>query len=309
MRARVRGRFAPSPTGPLHLGNVRSALLGWLHARALGGEFCLRLEDLDPARCRPEHAEGQQRDLAYLGLDWDGEVLVQSRRQGHYDAALERLRARGLVYPCTCSRAEVARAASAPHAGEDGPVYPGTCRPGPSHPGRPEALRFRVPPGVVRFEDALAGPQAQDVAQAVGDFVVRRADGVASYQLAVVVDDAASGVTHVLRGDDLLSSTPRQALLMEALGYPRPAWVHVPLLLGEDGQRLAKRDGALTVEGLRARGVSGPAIVGLLAKWSGLGDGAPVTPRELVAGFDLQKLRREPTVVRTAELAALERAR
>lgn len=302
-----RGRFAPSPTGRLHLGNARSALLGWLQARAAGGEFLLRIEDLDPERSRPELIEPLKRDLDFLGLDWDGPVWRQSQRAAIYDQALARLAALGRVYPCSCSRAEIARAASAPHAGEDGPVYPGTCRGGGATPGRPTSLRFRVEPGVVRFVDRLRGELAQDVERQVGDFLVRRADGVASYQLAVVVDDAAAGVTDVLRGDDLLASTPRQLLLLRALGCPAPSYAHVPLLLQADGKRLAKREGALTVAGLRQMGVSAERLVGLLARWSGLGDGAPVSARDLVAGFSLQRVRREPTVVSEAEVEALGR--
>jgi glutamyl-tRNA synthetase len=303
--AAVVGRFAPSPTGRLHLGNLRSALLGWLSVRARGGRFLLRIEDLDEARCRPEAVDGLFRDLEALGLDWDGPVLKQSARGEVYREALEQLRREGRVYPCTCSRAEVARAASAPHVGEDGPVYPGTCRAGATmKPGRAAALRFLVPEGVVRFCDALRGPVEQDVARAVGDFVVQRSDGVASYQLAVVVDDAASGVTEVLRGDDLLTSTPRQLLLLDALQLPAPAYTHVPLVVQPDGKRLAKRDGATTAAGLLARGVSGPAIVGLLAAWSGLGDGQPITPRELLPGFSLAQVRRTPSVVDEAALEA-----
>lgn len=304
--APVVGRFAPSPTGRLHLGNVRSALLGWLQARAAGGQFLLRIEDLDPDRSRPEAVDGILEDLAFLGLDWDGPVWRQSQRGAAYDEALRALEAKGLVYPCWCSRAEIARAASAPHVGEEGPVYPGTCRDSAHEkPGRAPALRFRVPAGVVRFDDLVHGPVAQDVAAQVGDFVVRRVDGVASYQLAVVVDDAAQGVTDVLRADDLLSSTPRQLLLYQALGLRPPRFAHVPLLLQPDGKRLAKREGATTVAGLREAGVRAEAVVGLLAKWSGLADGRPVPARDLVPGFSLHRVRREPTVVAPAELDAL----
>jgi glutamyl-tRNA synthetase len=306
MTAPARGRFAPSPTGRLHLGNLRSALLGWLDARARGGEFLLRLEDLDPDRSKGEAAEGILEDLAWLGLDWDGPVWRQSQRARAYDGAVEQLRSAGRAYPCWCSRAEVARAASAPHAGEDGPVYPGTCRAGPApRPGRAPAVRFVAEPGVERFVDEVKGPLEQDVARTVGDFVIRRADGVASYQLAVVVDDAAAGITRVLRADDLVSSTPRQLQLYRALGLQPPAWAHVPLLVHEDGTRLAKREGALTAASLRQRGVRPQALVGLLAKWSGFGDGRPVAPRDLVAGFSLTGLRRGPTVVTGAELEGL----
>lgn len=298
------GRFAPSPTGRLHLGNARSALLGWLQARAAGGRFLLRVEDLDPERSRPEAIDWLFEDLTFLGLDWDGEVLRQSHRAAAYDEALAALQTRGLVYPCWCSRAEVARAATAPHLGDEGPIYPGTCRDGATpKPGRAPALRFRVPPGVVTFDDLLCGQVSQDVATHVGDFVVRRMDGVASYQLAVVVDDAAQGVTHVLRGDDLLSSTPRQLLLYRALGLPEPRFAHVPLLLQPDGRRLAKREGASTVAGLRDAGLSAEAIVGRLAKWSGLGDGSPVRADALVSRFSLDALPRTPTVVDEANFA------
>lgn len=293
-----RGRFAPSPTGRLHLGNARSALLGWLWARSEGGEFLLRIEDLDPDRCKPVFTDGILEDLQWLGLDWDGPVWRQSERGAVYDEALARLAQSGRAYRCWCSRAEVARAASAPHPGEEGPVYPGTCRAGGApKPGREPSWRFLVSPGVERFDDALHGVVSQDVSREVGDFVIRRIDGVASYQLAVVVDDALSGITHLLRGEDLLSSTARQLQLQRALGYPAPTYAHVPLLMQADGKRLAKRDGASTVAGLRALGWSPQRVLGQLAAWSGLGDGAPVSARELVPGFSLAKVKRTPTVV------------
>jgi glutamyl-tRNA synthetase len=293
----MRGRFAPSPTGLLHLGNARSALLGWLQARAAGGEFLLRIEDLDPDRCRPHFIDALYRDLEWLGLDWDGPVVRQSERAQVYREALGVLEAKNLTYFCTCSRADLQRAASAPHEGEDGPIYPGTCRNGVTQPGRPASVRFRARGGPIQFTDLVHGSYAQNVAQQVGDFVVRRADGVASYQLAVVVDDAAQGITHVLRGDDLLSSTPRQLQLLEALGSRPPQYAHVPLLLGEDGRRLAKRDGAVTVAHHRERGGSSAPLIGLLAKWSGLGNGEPLSARELVKDFTLEKISRSPVVV------------
>jgi glutamyl-tRNA synthetase len=299
------GRFAPSPTGLLHLGNARSALLGWLWARREGGRFLVRVEDLDPERSRAHFIAAALEDLAWLGLDWDGEVWRQSARGEAYRAALEKLKASGLAYPCSCTRAEVARAASAPHPGEDGPVYPGTCRQRPTRPDRAFAWRFRVPPGVTRFSDAVHGPTEQDVAAQVGDFVVQRADGVASYQLAVVVDDAAQGVTHVLRADDLLGSTPRQLLLLQALGLPAPAYAHVPLLLGPDGQRLAKREGHWTLAGLRAGGATPEAVVGFLAHSCGLGDSGPLTARALVEDFSLGRLSRQATPTSAEALAAL----
>lgn len=299
-----RGRFAPSPTGRLHLGNVRSALLGWLQARSAGGEFLLRIEDLDPDRSKPEHTEGIFEDLRWLGLDWDGPVMKQSERGAAYEAALSQLKRAGRVYPCWCSRQDIARAASAPHVGEDGPVYPGTCRgrsEAPPH-ARPPALRFRVEPGVERFIDALHGEQTQDVAAAVGDFVLRRFDGVPSYQLAVVVDDAAQNISDVLRADDLLGSTARQLQLYRALKLEPPRFAHVPLLVGPDGHRLAKRFGALTVAALREKGFSPERVLGRLAQWSGLGDGSPVSLETLREGFSLQRVRREPAVVTEAEL-------
>jgi glutamyl-tRNA synthetase len=286
----------------LHLGNARSALLGWLQARAVGGEFLLRIEDLDPDRAKPEHVDALYRDLEWLGLTWDGPVLKQSQRSDVYREALGALEAKGLTFFCTCSRADLLRAASAPHEGEEGPVYPGTCRNGVTQPGRPASVRFRARGGPTRFVDGVHGPYEQDVARAVGDFVVRRADGVASYQLAVVVDDAAQGVSDVLRGDDLLSSTPRQLQLFEALGHAPPRYAHVPLLMNEDGRRLAKREGAVTVAHHRERGAGPEALVGRLAKWSGLSDGRPVRALELVEGFSLEKVSRAPVVVVASEI-------
>jgi glutamyl-tRNA synthetase len=304
-----RGRFAPSPTGRIHLGNARSALLGWLQARAAGGRFLLRIEDLDRARCRPQFLEELYRDLAWLGLDWDEPPLIQSQRDDVYREALEKLERAGRIYPCFCTRAEIARAASAPHGlGEEGPRYPGTCAGLDSEAvaerarTRVPALRFRTAPGEWCFEDGLHGRSCQDVATGVGDFVVRRNDGVASYQLAVVVDDAASGITDVLRGDDLLSSTPRQLQIHEALGLEPPRFWHVPLVLGEDGKRLAKREGAFAIAELRERGPPVERVLGLLAAWSGLGDGGPVSLEELVARFHPERLPRSPVVAPEASL-------
>lgn len=288
-----RGRFAPSPTGRLHLGNVRSALLGWLWARSEGGEFWLRIEDLDPERSKPAFTDAIFQDLEWLGLPWDGPVWKQSERAQVYADALQTLEKQGLAYRCWCSRAEVARAASAPHVGEDGPVYPGTCRDGGApKPGRNPAWRFRTEPGVTRFHDALCGEIAQDVSREVGDFVIQRIDGVASYQLAVVVDDARSGITHVLRGEDLLASTPRQLLLQRALGYAQPLYAHVPLMMDAEGKRLAKRDGPSTVAGLRELGWAPERVVGLLAGSCGLNDGSPISAAELVTNFSLSRIRR-----------------
>jgi glutamyl-tRNA synthetase len=279
---------------------VRSALLGWLHARSEGGEFHLRIEDLDLPRCRPEYTDALLKDLEWLGLDWDGPVLKQSERGQLYREALGVLQAKGLTFFCTCSRADLARAASAPHEGEEGPIYPGTCREGPTKPRHPASVRFCARGGETSFVDLVHGRYTQDVAKAVGDFIVRSADGIAAYQLAVVVDDAATGITHVLRGDDLLSSTPRQLQLYEALGLTAPRFAHVPLLLDGAGKRMAKRDGASTVAWFREAGRDPRELIGRLARWSGLGGGEPVSARDLVAGFSLEKISRTAAVVRDA---------
>ena len=316
-----RGRFAPSPTGPLHLGNARTALLAWLAARAERSSFVMRVEDLDGPRVRPGLETLILSELRWLGLDWDEGPDVggprapyrQSERRASYQAALDRLRADGAVYPCFCSRAEIAAASRAPHGpGDEGPRYPGTCRGlSPAEVAdharrRPPAWRLRAEAGEVAFEDGVHGRRAFDVAAEVGDFVVARADGVAAYQLAVVVDDAAMGIEEVVRGDDLLSSTARQLLLYRALSLPPPRFAHVPLVVGEDGARLAKRHGALSVGELRARGVDPRRVAGLLAALSGLAGGdLPIDPRQLVDGFSLSRLPRGPAVLRQEVLAAL----
>lgn len=313
-RGRIAGRFAPSPTGDLHLGNARTALLAWLHARAGGGRFILRMEDLDAGRVRDEYYETQLRDLRWLGLDWDegpdvggpDGPYLQSERRDLYAAALDRLGTSGSLYECFCSRREIVEAASAPHGGDDeGPCYPGTClhvgdeeRRRRHARGAASALRFRTPSGPVAFHDLLQGEVVFDPAREVGDFVVRRKDGVAAYQLAVVVDDAAMRITHVVRGADLLSSTARQILLYRALDLPPPAWVHVPLLLGGDGERLAKRHGAPSLRELRESGARPERVVGLLARSCGLlKEGEDALPPELLQGFSLDRLPREPTVL------------
>jgi glutamyl-tRNA synthetase len=314
-----RGRFAPSPTGELHLGNARTALLAWLWARSEGGAFVMRVEDLDRPRVRPGLAQRQLRELAWLGLDWDegpdAETLaergpqgpyVQSARGHFYDAAIERLRQGGHIYECFCSRAEVA-AASAPHGPQDeGPRYPGTCA-ALSEAQRAErartrkpSLRLRVPPGPVGFTDLLAGPQRFDPQAEVGDFVLQRADGIHSYQLAVVVDDAAMAITQVLRGADLLSSTARQLVLYRLLGLPEPRWAHAPLVLAPDGQRLSKRDRAVSLSALRAAGADPARLVANLASMSGIGRGQPAcAPADLVHTFALDRVPRDPALVRT----------
>ena len=242
------GRFAPSPTGPLHLGSLVAAVGSWLHAKRAGGRWLVRMEDIDTPRVVPGSAEEILSALARYGLESDGEVVWQSRRTNLYEDAVETLRARGLVYDCACSRADLQRAASAPLGRE--PVYPGTCR-GGLPPGKvARAIRFRVPDEVIAFNDLLSGHVEEKVGESTGDFVVRRADGLFAYQLAVVIDDAEQGVTQVVRGADLLTSTPRQIALQRALGYPTPEYAHLPLVLDDDGSKLGKRGGALPLPSL-----------------------------------------------------------
>lgn len=307
---KIRGRFAPSPSGHMHLGNAWTALLAWLQARSAGGAVVLRVEDLDPDRSRPEYTAQLMSDLAWLGLDWDEGPDIggphapycQDERRHLYQAALDSLAARGLVYPCFCTRAEIRASASAPHLGEDEGAYPGTCRPdrggeGRQRPGRTPALRLAVPDETVSFTDGCHGPVAHNLA-AAGDFIIRRADGVHAYQLAVVVDDAAMDITHILRGDDLLSSTPRQLYLYRLLGLTPPAFAHVPLIVSPDGHRLSKRQQGLSLRSLRDRGVPPEEIIGFLAHKAGLiAARRPAAPRDLIAAFSLDRLPRGPVIV------------
>ncbi len=307
-----RGRLAPSPSGPLHLGHARTFILAWLHVRSRGGELVLRLEDLDTQRCRPEHAREVMRDLEWLGLDWDGPVVSQSSRLDALRAAGEALVSRGFAYPCVCTRADLKNAQSAPQRGVEEQRYPGTCRDRPvTDPALtgPHALRFRVPEGPLEFVDGIAGPQSFDVFREIGDFVVANRAGVPSYQLAVVVDDAAQGINEVFRGDDLLASTPRQALLLGALGLPSPRWYHVPLVLDASGRRLAKRDDDLGLGTLRRAGADPRAIVAWAVVSAGFAVGARVNTNEARAVFDITRLAKHPVLLSAQVIDELSSAR
>ncbi len=295
------GRFAPSPTGRLHLGNLRTALVAWLAARSTGSAFHLRIEDLDPVASSREHEQLQVADLLALGLDWDGPVVRQSERSDLYRDALHSLTRRDLVYPCWCSRREIAEATSAPNRPDlpEG-AYPGTCRDLGSaarrereRSGRPAALRIRGGGAVRSFTDTVCGLSTGTV----DDFVLRRGDGMHAYNLAVVVDDAAQSIEQVVRADDLLSSTPRQILLAELLGLPAKQWAHVPLVVNARGERLAKRDGAVTLADQAALGRSPAVVCAVLARSLGLlsetDDPVEVHPSDLLARLDLATL---PTV-------------
>ncbi len=296
------GRYAPSPTGPLHLGNLRTALLAWLFARSRGARFLLRVEDLDASRVRPGIEARQLADLAALGVDWDAAVVRQSERTELYAEAIARLDEAGALYPCFCTRAEIREAAAAPHGPLPEGAYPGTCRELSTaqrarheHDGRSPALRLRSDQEPLGFTDALHGKQA-----GVGDdVVVRRNDGTPAYNLAVVVDDAAQGVGEVVRGDDLLDTTPRQLLLARLLDLPVPRFAHVPLVLGADGRRLAKRHGAVTLADRAAAGDSPEAVRAWCARSAGLaGPQDDVSLDALVRSFDSSRLTRAPTVWR-----------
>ena len=237
----ARGRFAPSPTGPLHFGSLIAALGSFLEARYQGGEWLLRIEDVDTPRTAPGATTAILRALERYGLHWDGPVVYQSQRTAHYQAALESLLAAGLAYPCTCTRRELTHC---PRGRDGAPLYPGTCRAGPRRPDRPPALRLQVTDALIQFRDAIQGDYRQRLAREVGDFVLRRADGLFAYQLAVVVDDAVQGITQVVRGADLLDSTPRQIVLQRLLGLPTPDYAHLPVVVDARGDKLSKQTGA-----------------------------------------------------------------
>lgn len=305
MPSPVVGRFAPSPSGRMHLGNVLCALLSWLSARHQGGQYILRIEDLDPDRCPRAYADLIEDDLHWLGLDWDAGGAMggpdgsyyQSERTAIYQTYFDRLTQAGLTYPCFCSRAAL-HAASAPHLSDGRVIYAGTCRDlTPAQitqraKTRGAATRLRVPDQTIRFTDGLEGPCAEHLPTECGDFIIRRSDGVFAYQLAVVVDDALEGVTEVVRGRDLLGSTARQIWLHRLLGFAPPQFVHIPLLCDADGRRLSKRDADLDLGLLRTR-FTPAQLTGALAFAAGLTDTpAPVLPRELVDGFDWARVPR-----------------
>ncbi len=274
----------------MHPGHARTALVTWLQARKHGGQIVMRIEDIDRPRVVAGAADEICRDHEWLGLDWDEGPVFQSSRDEAYERALGQLDAAGLVYPCTCSRKEIAEIASAPH-GDDGLRYPGTCRNGVTKPGEPGALRFVFNEPSPGFDDALCG--AYPEGRACGDFVLRRVDGVWAYQLAVVVDDAEEGISEVIRGADLLSSTPRQIALYRALGYPVPRFAHVGLVVDEDGTRLSTRHGAIPIESLREAGRSAEQVIGELACSLGLTTtAAAIRAEELVPGFELAEISR-----------------
>lgn len=297
------GRFAPSPSGRLHLGNLACSLLAWLSAKSAGGRIILRIEDLDAQRCPRSYADLIEQDLAWLGLDWDEggsaggghEPYYQSECAQIYEQAYKKLEAMGLVYPCFCSRSQL-HAASAPHASDGNVIYPGTCRAltpeqiAAKSRIKAPAYRIKVPDETIAFEDGCMGHYSENLLSSCGDFYLRRADGVFAYQLAVVVDDARMGVTEVVRGADLLSSTARQLYLYRLLGLEPPCFAHCPLLLASDGQRLSKRSGSQSLEELAAR-FSPQEIIGRLAFAYGLQpEPAPRTPESLVGDFSWTKV-------------------
>lgn len=302
MEKNVVGRFAPTPSGRMHAGNVFAALMAWLGVRAAGGRLVLRIEDLDPRAQRPEATRLLLDDLGWLGLDWDEGPYYQSERADVYVQALHTLEERGLTYPCFCTRAEL-HAATAPHASDGTPLYAGTCRGlTPDEVAqrartRPFATRLRVPEeddpaGRIAFDDLVCGPHTQTLACDCGDFLVRRSDGVMAYQLAVVVDDALMGINQVVRGNDLLGSTARQIFLQELLGFERPTYAHVPLLVAPDGRRLSKRDRDLDLGEIRAHNAGPERLLGRLAATVGLAEpGEQVRAEQLVERFSWERVR------------------
>lgn len=296
------GRFAPSPSGRMHLGNAASAVLAYASIRKQGGSFLLRIEDLDRARCKSSYVDALIDDLRWLGLDWDGEVLYQSRRNAIYEAQLARLGQSNHIYPCFCTRADL-HAASAPHAADGQLRYGGACKVlsakevAEKRRDREPALRVEVPDREVAFCDIVHGMQTENLALSCGDFVVKRADGLFAYQLAVVVDDGLSGVTEVVRGGDLLSSTARQIWLHEQLGFAVPSFAHVPLLCAADGRRLSKREQDLDIHYLRQK-LTQEALLGMLAGLFGIQpDGSPCSMQKFISMFSWEMISKENIIL------------
>ncbi len=298
-------RLAPSPTGALHLGNARTFLFNWLLARQNGWRILLRIEDIDGPRIKPGADQQAIDDLRWLGIDWDEGPTYQTHRLERYHEFTHRLLAGGFAYPCICTRKEIEQAASAPHAEDGAAIYPGTCRwrfrsveEAARAAGRPPAVRFAVPDRDITFTDAFHGTVTTNPARQLGDFVIAKADATPAYQLAVVVDDADAGVNQIVRGDDLLDSTPRQILLYEALGMPdRIAhYCHLPLVVGEDGKRLAKRHGDTRLSRYRQLGVPRERMLALLGRWCGIDAGDAITPAELLRTFASGRLPRQRIV-------------
>lgn len=305
MSAQHTTRLAPSPTGALHLGNLRTFLVNCLLARQQGWRILMRIEDLDGPRVKAGASQHLIEELSWLGLTWDEPIVYQSARLHVYRAALEQLAARGLAYPCTCSRKDVASAGGAPHADEGIDIYPGTCRgrfrsaeDALAATGKHPCWRVQTDDAPIRFDDAFAGPKEFDLSRACGDFVIYKSDGLAAYQLAVVVDDAAAGVDMIVRGDDLLESAARQIHLRRLLGLiPEPMYWHLPLVVGPDGRRLAKRHGDTRLSHYRKFSATPQRVLGLLGYWCGLLDRRrEISLPKLLASFDLARLPCERTV-------------
>jgi len=295
------GRFAPTPSGRMHLGNVFSFLIAWLSVKNRNGHILLRMEDLDTQRTSDEFAETLRQDLIWLGLNWDEETPAQSKRSPVYDRYFEKLMDEGLLYPCFCTRSQL-HSVNAPHLSDGTYVYPGTCRHLTEKPNKPHSWRVMVPEKMWGFKDLLQGDYRQDLSADCGDFVVRRADGVYVYQLAVTVDDGESGVTEVVRGVDLLSSAPRQMYLQELFGFPHPAYGHVPLLLAPDGRRLSKRDKDLDLGELR-KFLLPEQLLGSLAHTAGLLERyEPISAPELATAFSWETLKKADIYLNAEEL-------
>jgi glutamyl-tRNA synthetase len=307
------GRLAPSPTGLLHLGHARTFLLAYWLARSRGGTLLMRMEDLDGPRAQMRFADAALRDLEWLGLTWDGPVWLQSDGISRLNSAISTLIESGKAYPCVCSRGDILRAQSAPHADSAEPRYPGTCRgrfssfaEAERESGREAGARLIVPGGSVHLEDGVSGASDWDIASDVGDFLIAKRDKAPAYQLAVVVDDAAQGVTEVLRGDDLLPSAARQWHVQTALGLPHPHWFHVPLVTDATGRRLAKREASLSLAELRATGTDPRTLVTWAAQSAGLIVNERATAQEITPLFDLARLPKSPVRLDAQTLESLK---